>query len=85
MIESFRIPSEGEGTVLPVVPHQTDPSASRAWVIARARPQGQFDLWLCDACGYSELWARGLSGLREDPAGGVRMIDTTVTPEGPFR
>lgn len=84
VVESFRVPGEtAEGVVLPVVTHQGE--AVSRFSIARGSPQGRFDLWVCDACGYSELWAAGITGLRHDPAAGVRLVDSTVAPAGPFR
>lgn len=84
LIEPFRVPSEvAAGQTLPVLTHQPQPGG--LFAIARANPQGRFDLWVCDACGYCELWASGLSGLRHDPAAGVRLVDTTAEPSGPFR
>lgn len=84
VIERFRIPSEyAGGTELPVVAHQREQGGFLE--LGRTSAQGRFDVWLCEACGYSELWAAGLSGLREDVANGVRRVDTTHTPSGPFR
>lgn len=83
-METFRIPSEtAEGVALPVVPHQKG-SAGR-FSLGRVSPQGRFNLWLCEACGYSELWAEDVAGLRHDPEAGVRLIDNTPDAEGPFR
>lgn len=84
VIDTFRVPGESAaGAVLPVVTHQ-EQSTGR-FSLGRSSPQGSFNLWLCDACGYSELWAEKISGLRHDPAAGVRCVDTTPDPEGPFR
>ncbi len=84
IIERYRIPGEYAGGVeLPVVAHQQEAGGFLA--MARTSPRGRFDLWVCEACGYTELWAAGLSGLREDPSAGVRRIDTTPEPSGPFR
>lgn len=84
VIEAFRLPGEtGEGTALSLVPDQ--PVGGSRFGLSKAAPVGGFDLWLCAACGYSELWATGVSGLREDPARGVRLVDASITPEGPFR
>ena len=84
VIERYRIPGEAaEGRELPVVPHQdTTKSFLR---LTRVTPVGHFDLFLCDACGYSELYAAGVRGLVADPERGIRLIDTTDVNEGPFR
>ncbi|MDP3214800.1 MAG: hypothetical protein Q8S73_11895, partial [Deltaproteobacteria bacterium] len=67
VIDTFRVPGESAaGVVLPVVTHQ-EQSTGR-FSLGRSIPQGSFNLWLCDACGYSELWAEKISGLRHDPA-----------------
>lgn len=84
VIERFRIPGEYLGGVeLPVVVNQEEPA--KFFAMSRAMPQGSFELWVCEACGYSEFWAKGLSGLRENPEAGVRLVDTTPQPSGPFR
>lgn len=48
-------------------------------------PQGSFELHLCDACGYSELWANGVRGLVENPEKGIRLVDLSDANAGPFR
>jgi len=84
VIDTFRVPGESAaGVALPVVTHQPQPG--QRFSLGRASPQGSFNLWLCDACGYSELWAENIAGLRHDPAAGVRCVDTTPDDEGPFR
>ncbi|MBX3230148.1 MAG: hypothetical protein KIT84_25055 [Labilithrix sp.] len=86
VIERYRIPG-GEtitGNPLAVVPHQPDPTASR-FSFAKANPVGSFDLYLCDGCGYSELWAEDFRGLAVDPARGIRLLDTSDAKAGPFR
>lgn len=85
VIERFRVPSEtSEGQPLSVVPHQ--PEMSRGFfAIPRQSPRGHFDLYACDGCGFSELYARDLSSLTEDPERGVRMIDASERSKGPFR
>lgn len=84
VVERYRIPGGYAGGVeLPVVAHQQQ--AGGFLSMARTSPQKRFDLWVCEACGYTELWAAGLSGLREDAAAGVRRVDTTPEPTGPFR
>lgn len=84
IIERYRIPGEYAGGVeLPIVSHQKEEGGFLS--MARTSPQGRFDLWVCEGCGYTELWAAGLSGLREDPSLGVRRVDTTPEPAGPFR
>ena len=85
VVEAFRIPTEtAQGQVLPVVPHQ-ESGAVGFLALARIKPVGQFDVYLCGGCGYSELWASGLDELRADPAKGVRLLDSSTEPAGPFR
>jgi predicted nucleic-acid-binding Zn-ribbon protein len=85
VIEKYRIPGEAaEGRELPLVPHQ-DEVKSRLLAFGRLNPVGHFDLYLCDGCGYSELWADGFRGLVPAPERGVRLIDTSDTAAGPFR
>jgi hypothetical protein len=85
VVEAFRVPTEtAQGQVLPVVPHQGE-SFGGFLALARIKPVGHFDLYVCDACGYSELWAAELGGLRPDPDKGVRLLDSATKPEGPFR
>jgi hypothetical protein len=84
VIERFRIPGEtAEGRVLPLVPHQD--TGKRAFGFLRQQPRGHVDLFVCEGCGYSELWAGGIRGLVEDPERGVRLLDTSTAAEGPFR
>lgn len=84
IVERYRIPGEYEGGAqLPVVANQQEPGGFLS--MGRTSPQGRFDLWVCEACGYTELWARELSGIREDLAAGVRHLDAKAEPAGPFR
>lgn len=85
VIESFRVPSEtAQGAVLPVMPHQQAEGGS-FFSIARLTPVGSFDAYVCAGCGYSELYAKDFAQLREDPARGVRLLDASAEPAGPFR
>jgi predicted nucleic-acid-binding Zn-ribbon protein len=85
VIEKLRIPGESaEGRPLAVVPHQAEMKGGFFGTL-RVNPRGHFDCFICDACGYSELWAGGISDLVEDPANGVRLIDTSDVKQGPFR
>jgi predicted nucleic-acid-binding Zn-ribbon protein len=85
VIEKYRIPGESaEGRELPVVPHQETARAGLFQAL-RVAPRGHFDLFVCDGCGYSELWAAGLGDLVEDPARGVRLVDMSDVTQGPFR
>jgi predicted nucleic-acid-binding Zn-ribbon protein len=85
VIESFRIPSEtAQGAVLSVVPHQQS-AGGGFFAMARVAPVGSFDAYVCAGCGYSELYAKDFSELREDPARGVRLLDASTAPAGPFR
>jgi predicted nucleic-acid-binding Zn-ribbon protein len=85
VIEPFRLPTEtAQGAVLPVVTHQQG-ERSGFFAIARMAPVGSFDAYLCAGCGYSELYAKDIAELREDPAQGVRLLDASTKPAGPFR
>jgi hypothetical protein len=85
VIEKYRVPGEAaEGRELPVLPHQEEGRA-RLLTFGRVNPIGHFDLYLCDGCGYAELWAGGFRALRPDPEHGIRLIDTTDANAGPFR
>jgi predicted nucleic-acid-binding Zn-ribbon protein len=85
VVESFRIPTEtAQGVVLPVVHHQQAESSS-FFAIGRVTPVGSFDAYVCAGCGYSELYATGFEDLREDHAKGVRLLDASTAPAGPFR
>lgn len=85
VIERFRIPSEGgEGRELAVVPHQQEQTRT-LFGSMRASPKGAFDMFVCDGCGYSELWARDLRGLVADEANGIKLVDNSNLGEGPFR
>jgi predicted nucleic-acid-binding Zn-ribbon protein len=85
VIEKYRIPGEtAEGNELSLVPHQPDGKTSR-FGIGRVTPRGHFDLYVCDGCGYTELYGGGLEELVPDPARGVRLIDASVPKKGPFR
>lgn len=85
VIERFRIPGEtAAGSPLAVVPDQPVAKASR-FSFPNLNPVGRFDLYLCDACGYAELWAEGFRDLVADPARGVRLLDTSDDKAGPFR
>lgn len=85
VVEKYRVPGESaDGRELPVLPHQPDAKESRL-SFGRISPKGHFDLFLCDGCGYSELWADGFRGLVPDEKRGVRLIDTSDIGDGPFR
>jgi len=85
VVESFRVPSEtAQGAVLPVVPHQQTEGGG-FFAIARMTPVGSFDAYVCAGCGYSELYAKDFAELHEDAARGVRLLDATAAPTGPFR
>jgi predicted nucleic-acid-binding Zn-ribbon protein len=36
---------------------------------------GSVDAYVCAACGYSELYWRGLDALQHNPSSGVHMLD----------
>ena len=49
--------------------------------------RGSFEAWICLGCGYSEFYARGLSGIRELAAKAphqLRIVDATPK-DGPYR
>lgn len=83
VVERFRLPGEaGPGAELPVVTHH---EKGGLFTLGRASPVGRFNLWVCATCGFSELWAEGLEGLRDDPSAGIRLVDQSLDPAGPFR
>lgn len=85
ILEPLRLPDETRaGRVLPLVPHQTDEPGGFFQVV-RLAPKGEIDLYVCDGCGFSEMWARGVRELVEDPGQGVRLLDSSATKAGPFR
>jgi predicted nucleic-acid-binding Zn-ribbon protein len=85
VIEKLRVPGESaEGRALAVVPHQPAMKPGLFQTL-RASPRGHFDVFICDGCGYSEMWAGGIADLVEDPEHGVRLIDTSQAGQGPFR
>lgn len=85
VIEPLRLADETkDGRAMTLVPHQ--PEATGGFFrVARMNPKGEVDLYVCDGCGFSELWARGVSELVEDPATGVRLLDSSANKAGPFR
>lgn len=83
VVERYRMPGPDGGWEAPVVSFQRE--APRIFGIPQTSEQGRVDLWVCETCGYTELWARDLAGIREDPERGVRRVDAAAEPEGPFR
>jgi predicted nucleic-acid-binding Zn-ribbon protein len=82
VVERYRVPGEQlKGHELNVLPHAGKASA----FTLSANPIGSFDLYLCDGCGYSELWASGFRGKLSEEMVGVSLLDTSDTNEGPFR
>ncbi len=82
LIDPFRVPSDtAGGQEMFVVPHQS----TGGWVSLRANPVGSFELFLCAACGYSELYAKSFAELEARPDGSVRLLDMTDPKAGPFR
>jgi len=85
VIERYRLPSEtAEGQEMPVVPHQADVKPG-LFGMPRVSPRGHFDVYVCDGCGYTELYGGGLDALVPDPTRGIRLIDASVPKKGPFR
>lgn len=67
-----------------MVPHV--PTGMRGiFAVEKQSPVGHFDLYLCDGCGYSELWAEGFKNLAVDAKRGIRLLDTSDANDGPFR
>ena len=62
------------GRALPIPPGQP-----RKFMQGEAEgvTMGTFDLFLCDQCGYSELYARNVTALRHAPQHGVHLLDAT--------
>jgi hypothetical protein len=84
VVEAFRVPTDtAQGQVLPVATQEE--SGKSFLAMARAKAVGRFDLYVCAGCGHSELWADDIQELREDPAKGIRLLDSATKPEGPFR
>jgi predicted nucleic-acid-binding Zn-ribbon protein len=84
VIERFRVPDETDsGRQLSVVQNQETTKGFMG--LPRVTPRGHFDLYACNGCGYSELYAEKLSELTADPKKGVRLIDATAKKQGPFR
>jgi hypothetical protein len=85
VVEPFRVPSEtARGAVLSVVPHQEDAKAG-FFGMSRVNSVGRLDLYVCAGCGYSELYALDFENLRADNQTGVRLLDASSAPAGPFR
>lgn len=85
VLEPLRLADESKaGRPLGLVPHQPDVKAG-FFQVERLTPRGEVDLYVCDGCGFSEMWARGVRELVEDPGQGVRLLDSSATKAGPFR
>jgi predicted nucleic-acid-binding Zn-ribbon protein len=58
-----------------------------AWLWFLSREHGRFSIEICRRCGYTEWFARGLEGLKEDLARGIRLVQGTAprAAEGPYR
>lgn len=87
IIERYRVPDAEvmNGKALPVLPHVPGAGGGR-FSFEKINPVGHFDLYLCDGCGYAELWAEGFkNALAPDPAKGIRLLDTSDANDGPFR
>ena len=46
---------------------------------------GSFEVYVCKACGFSELYAVNVGKLTNDPQCGVSTVDRTPKGEGPYR
>lgn len=85
VLERWRIAGESaEGRELSVVTHQPEAKSS-FFASIKLSPRGHFDLFACDGCGYSELWAGGLDDLVPDPERGIRLVDGSDPSRAPFR
>lgn len=83
VVEPFRLPDDTlDGRPVHVVPHQSEGGAG-FFKVESAKPRGELDLYVCDDCGYSELWARNVKNLRETRT--VRLLDSSGNRAGPFR
>jgi predicted nucleic-acid-binding Zn-ribbon protein len=83
LVDPFRVPSDTlAGQELSVVPHQ---GTGSGWASLRANPVGSFELFLCAACGYSELYAKAFKDLEARADGSVRLLDMSDASAGPFR
>jgi len=84
VIDPLRVPTESAtGAVLPLVPHQG--KVGGFLQLTALNPVGKLELFVCARCGYSELWAGEIARLAPDPENGVRLLDASTEPEGPFR
>jgi hypothetical protein len=70
---------ENAGGVAPAVGF-----VSKSWV-RQFDLFGAFEQLICTGCGYTERYAFGLNGLQPDEKSGIRIIDATSKPGGPFR
>ena len=50
-----------------------------------AQGWGKYEQFICDSCGYVELYAKELDRIRDNPAYGVHLIDNEPKSEGPYR
>jgi hypothetical protein len=48
-------------------------------------PRGNFELLVCKGCGFTEMYAVGIEGLKHDPAIGVQLLDKGSVGGGPYR
>ncbi len=52
----------------------------------RKGPQtGFIDAWVCDACGYTELYARDFEELKHEPEHGIHFVDAVSDQTTPYR
>ena len=70
--------------MVPLVPHQEE-GGGGGFLVRKMNPVGHLDLYVCGGCGYAELYADDFVKLRENPAQGVRLLDASTAPAGPFR
>jgi len=50
-----------------------------------ARAHGNFETLICATCGYTEWYAKSISGFQHDPVSGVHFIKNDVEKAGPYR
>ena len=74
-------PSVQLGGSLPVrlaVGRRTAPTKERSFFSGDGSSlydAGSIDAFVCDGCGYTELWSRDLSKLTHNPASGVFLLE----------
>lgn len=55
------------------------------WLGTKTEDVGRLALYVCAACGYSELWAGDLERLRPNANAGIALIDGSTGPAQGYR